>query len=316
MTDLRTQELTEAYRQVIGDYAQVEPIALGMIEAQLKAQNIFLMTVQHRLKTESSFVEKLSRKADTIHSIQDVTDLLGFRIICYYSDDVDRICDGLKQIFDLDIKKSVDKRKLLAATQFGYMAVHCICSLREQNGFPAPLCACKFEIQVKTVLQHAWAEIEHDLGYKTEFGIPEELRRRFSMSAGLMELGDREFVTMRDASVTYQQHIQQMISRDETGDITINIVSLREFMRNNHRMLSLYDRVLTDCAIEVIHTDPMPLLRRLETLHIDSLADLSARIEAGQDDLITLLQTRLTPLRLDIITDCQLVRMLLDGDGE
>ena len=61
--------------------------------------------------------------------------------------------------------------------------------LRENKAFEGLKC----EIQIRSVLQHAWAEIEHDLGYKSELTIPKEVRRSFSRLAGLLELGDKEF---------------------------------------------------------------------------------------------------------------------------
>ena len=63
-----------------------------------------------------------------------------------------------------------------------------ICSLPKDKGYPEELTEYTFEIQFRTVLQHAWAEIEHDLGYKTEFGIPLDVRREFSRVAGLLEI--------------------------------------------------------------------------------------------------------------------------------
>jgi len=55
----------------------------------------------------------------------------------------------------------------------------------------------KCEIQVRTILQHAWAEIEHDLVYKSPADIPFRVRRRFASLAGLLEIADREFESLR-----------------------------------------------------------------------------------------------------------------------
>ena len=53
---------------------------------------------------------------------------------------------------------------------------------------------------MRTVLQHAWAEFEHDIRYKGT--VPEEhardFDRRFTLAAGLLELADQEFTTIRD----------------------------------------------------------------------------------------------------------------------
>jgi hypothetical protein len=63
-----------------------------------------------------------------------------------------------------------------------------------------PLRGQQFEVQIRTVLQHAWAEFEHDIRYKGT--IPDahapDLDRRLTLAAGLLELADREFSTIRD----------------------------------------------------------------------------------------------------------------------
>ena len=61
-----------------------------------------------------------------------------------------------------------------------------------------------FEIQIKTILQHSWAEIEHDLGYKTEFEVPRNIRRSFSKAASLLETVDDIFSDIRTKRIQYR----------------------------------------------------------------------------------------------------------------
>ena len=62
-----------------------------------------------------------------------------------------------------------------------------------------PLRRLNASVQIRTVLQHAWAEFEHDIRYKGV--VPDEhafdLDRRFTLAAGLLGLADREFSAIR-----------------------------------------------------------------------------------------------------------------------
>ena len=306
-----SQFLVQEYRRVIPYYRRIEPIALRAIRNFADENHFFLMSVQSRIKKEESFVEKTIRKSDTIHEIGNVTDLLGIRIICYFSDDVDRICKGLPDRFIIDRENSVDKRKGLSAKEFGYMAVHGVFSLKQDGTVPEELLGYKFEVQVKTVLQHAWAEIEHDLGYKSEYGVPAEIRRRFSMTASLMELGDQEFVTLRDASRGYTAEVQKKITEDDVTGITLNTVSLRTFMEHNKRMLKLYRRILNECGVEIIHVDCAKFIEQLSRKDINMLDQLEAMFVQSEDRLIEAIRTKLVPLELDVAADSMILKLLL-----
>ncbi|TMR94372.1 GTP pyrophosphokinase [Nonomuraea basaltis] len=105
----------------------------------------------------------------------------------------------------------MDKRKALDPDRFGYLSLHYVASLDTRR---AELAEYKrfanngFEIQIRSILQHAWAEIEHDLGYKSRLGVPSTTRRRFSRLAGLLELADAEFVSIRDELRLYEKRVE------------------------------------------------------------------------------------------------------------
>lgn len=81
-----------------------------------------------------------------------------------------------------------------------------ICSLPKSDSYPDKLTEYTFEIQFRTVLQHAWAEIEHDLGYKSEYSIPLSMRREFSRVAGLLELADETFEKLKHQLNDYDEY--------------------------------------------------------------------------------------------------------------
>jgi ppGpp synthetase/RelA/SpoT-type nucleotidyltranferase len=163
-------------------------------------------SVSARVKDRGTLAEKITRSDTKYTKLTDVTDLAGIRIITFFDDDVGKIADITEKEFQIDKEKSVDKKATLDPDRFGYISLHYIVklppsrtSLIEYQRFPDLFA----EIQIRSILQHAWAEIEHDLGYKTKLGIPKQIQRRFSRLAGLLELADQEFMTIRDNIQSY-----------------------------------------------------------------------------------------------------------------
>ena len=105
-------------------------------------------------------------------------------------------------------------------------------------------CGDEFEIQIRSILQHAWAEIEHDLGYKSEAAIPRDIRRRFSRLAGLLEIADDEFLGIRNALALHQESASTIVNSGQL-EIEIDQDSLYSFVESDERIREL-DRAITD----------------------------------------------------------------------
>ena len=138
-----------------------------------------------------------------------ITDLIGVRVTCFYESDVDLLVKLLHENFK--IAGITDKRALMEAERdtFGYKGVHLDArlsdkrrSLPEYHGI-APFA---FEIQVRTIIQHAWSEIDHAISYKKS--IPTELDRRIRTLAALFELADKEFLAIRLDSQELQKEAE------------------------------------------------------------------------------------------------------------
>lgn len=104
----------------------------------------------------------------------------------------------MEDVFVIDWETATDKRALIKADTFGYLSLHYIASLSPEQGFPAELCNKKVEIQIRTLLQRAWSDVNHDIGYKSDLGVPREVTRAFARVAGLLEIADAEFMRNRD----------------------------------------------------------------------------------------------------------------------
>lgn len=175
-----------------------------------------LHSITLRLKDRDSLAAKLARPDRTYRALWDVTDLVGLRVITYFEDGVDRVGELLASRLPVDFHHSIDKRRH-HDDRFGYRSLHFVCRVATGDDPRLPR-ELRYEIQVRTMLQHAWAEIEHDLGYKSDDSVPAAARRRLNRLAGLLELADQEFLAIRRELADYASGLPARIaSADEVG---------------------------------------------------------------------------------------------------
>lgn len=146
--DQHGENLLQQYRELRPTLDKLSGEAYDLLKHELRKQGIYVTAIEHRVKTEKSLVGKLELKGSKYKTIDDITDLVGLRVITFYTDEVDKVAVIAKGIFDIDWKESVDKRKLHDLDAFGYSSLHYICRLK--TGGP------RFELQMRTALQHVW----------------------------------------------------------------------------------------------------------------------------------------------------------------
>ncbi len=218
----------DSHHQLYGSYAEC---IRTLLETLIKGRDLPYHSITCRTKERQSFLKKWELKSYA--SCELITDFAGIRVIAYTTADVKRICDLIVDEFQCDRKNSVDKGREMQENQVGYLSVHYVVSLnqsREDLGEYTPYKGLKCEIQVRTLLQHAWAEIEHDRNYKFGGILPKDIRRRFYLVAGTLELMDQEFQNLSDAIDDYAQQVNQDTQQGNL-DIPIDSISLAEFMR-------------------------------------------------------------------------------------
>ena len=170
-----TQDLLAQYHQLLPIYEKMAEVIPEKLKEFFAEAGIIVAAVEHRVKTEKSLVGKLQLKGDKYHSIHDITDVVGIRVITFYNDDVDKVASVLERLFEIDWENSIDKRKAHEIDSFGYLSLHYICRIPElayTNSEHPELNQIRFEVQMRTVLQHAWANMNHDTGYKSGVEIP------------------------------------------------------------------------------------------------------------------------------------------------
>ncbi len=154
--------------------------------------------VQARPKAPPSFAEKILRKRKQYTDpLIDMTDLCGARIITHTAAEVYEVAAFIEQNFIIDWANSEDASGRMQTSEFGYRSVHYIVSIDPTRfpdaKIPEELEGLKAEIQIRTILEHAWADIGHDVTYKSPFKIPETFKRRIAALAATLEAADREF---------------------------------------------------------------------------------------------------------------------------
>jgi len=216
------EEFNNQYEAAVANLKEFGQSLESLIAILLNQEGVRVHSVTSRVKDKASTLRKLQRP-DKERDLATLTDLLGVRIITYFRDDVDAVARVIEQEFSIDEENSVDKRVVLDPDRFGYLSLHYVArldpvriGLAEYRSFKGKV----FELQIRSILQHAWAEIEHDLGYRSAAAVPQTVKRRFSRLAGLLELADDEFFGIRKELGEYQRSSEEAITK---GDLQIGI---------------------------------------------------------------------------------------------
>jgi len=202
--------------------------------------------IQSRAKDIDSFSNKITGDKYS-NPIEEVQDFAGIRVVTYVEDEVKKVCELIEKIFKIDNGNSSDKSESLGIDKVGYKSVHYVCYLKSdrlklpENEQFKDRC---FEIQVRTILQHAWAEIEHDRNYKFAGILPKEINRRFKLLAGTLELADREFNNIA-SDIDKISNIVKTETKKGNFDIKINSTSFSEYIKNRfkkiQKSIKIYD---------------------------------------------------------------------------
>lgn len=308
--NIKDRMILDEYKKEKPNFLKLEEIVDEMLSGTVKDSGVMVAGIEHRVKGEKSLEGKLYKNGDWYQKLTDLTDLLGARIICYFGDDVDKIGKIIEKMFVIDWENSSDKRALIKADTFGYLSLHYICSLPENAGYPSELCNKRFEIQIRTILQHAWAAINHDLGYKSEFGVPRTVTREFARLAGLLEIADDEFIRARDHINQYADETREKIINDSADDVLVDMISLKEYMLRNKKMRAFLKDLAAIENSEISDIDPESYIGQLKWLKIDTIGQLQNMLNKNKDIALKLAEKVLKGSELDILSSNAALRFL------
>lgn len=237
MTKEKKLEFLDFYKKNRELYRKLGKRLEKFLKINFEKNDIPFYSISSRAKTRESFMEKLEKK--NYKSIQDITDLCGIRIITFLESETRLVEDILREHLVIDESNSIDKSKILGEDKVGYKSIHLVATLPqsvlELPGFEK-FENLKFEIQVRTILQHAWAEIEHDRNYKFSGKLPKDIKRRFKLVAGVLEIADREFESISKDIAEYESLISKKIEVNALSKIDVNSPSLKKYLNNKFNL--------------------------------------------------------------------------------
>ena len=249
----KTTDCEKWYVENKGLYQACGETVKRLIETLLEEKKISYHSIQFRVKEKQSFLNKCQNKKYE-DPISQITDVCGLRIITYTNHDVDKIKKIIEEEFKIDKLHSVDKITQMKEDQVGYLSTHYIATINEEREELTEYHRykdLKFEIQIRTLLQHAWAEIEHDRSYKFSGELPGEMKRRFYLVAGTLELLDREFDRLSDEIDAYASEVREETEKGNL-DEPINSTSLSEYLSIRLKDYGIEEKTFNGADREII----------------------------------------------------------------
>ena len=137
--NLKNRIILEDYRKQRDSFVKLGDVVHEILEDIVDSMGITVLGIEHRVKSEKSLAGKLERNADWYSAFEDLTDILGARVICFFSDEIDKIGKKVEEAFVIDWENSSDKRALikrihLAIFRFITFA-HCLLGISGRTKF-------------------------------------------------------------------------------------------------------------------------------------------------------------------------------------
>ncbi len=203
--DLDRAKLKAIYDELYPVYDEILQSLYRQVRGVLEANRSF-PTIKYRVKRFDQYFDKLVKlsRSDQ-HGAVMITDILGLRIVCPFLEDLEsteRLIKAQFNVVELERKGSGH-----SVGEFGYDSVHFLIKIdpiyrRRELPFTSEVC----EVQLRTILQDAWAEVEHELIYKSDITLPNEsIRRKLAALNATLTLSDSIFQEIRD----YQKEIRE-----------------------------------------------------------------------------------------------------------
>ncbi len=299
--DAHCEKILNQYRQRLPKLEALRDKILSIIQNVLNKNNIMVTVLEARVKTEKSLIGKLELKGSKYKSLENITDIVGARIVTYFADHIDKVTGIIENVFEIDRENSVDKRKSLDIDSFGYLSSHYICRIPKEICDDSDINSIWFEIQIRSILQHAWATVFHDIGYKSDIEIPKTYIRRLNRLAGIFELVDEEFDEIRRDIEDRRRKINKLISDGIFYDVSLDGDSFGKYLKvDPYRQL--LNKIASINNMQIETASVLSYLPVLLNLGFKTLGELEELRENYSEDAYQLALIQLGDKDIDIIS--------------
>ena len=223
------QELKAKYDALCPKYINLKNEVIYILEQKIQTKNIPYDAIYGRVKTFDSFIKKIQKK-EILDPFSEIHDICGTRVICFFLSQKKEIEIVLEDNFEI-IEKD-EKEQNIPMESFDYLSINytaCLtskCSGARYEG----LHNTKFEIQLRTITEHAWCAVSHNLSYKHPNAIPTSLKKNLYALNALFYLAGRNFEELYQASQNMKEE-EDRKDLKQIGKEEINFDTLAAYLK-------------------------------------------------------------------------------------
>ena len=224
-------------------YEKLAAEVAHVLTTALSQREIRHQPIEFRAKDVEGVAEKLHRPGKKYQgNFLDLPDLAGVRVILYDVGAVDEVARLCAELFSLcEDSHEQNDHSFKSPTEFGYQSLHLVVEMSpERLRLPEwkPFAKRRVEIQIRTVLQHAWAVVSHANQYRQEESVPTSLRRRLNRVAALLELADQEFSGIAHEHTTLRAALEVDAQEGFDSAESLDGPTLEAWIRANESLMA------------------------------------------------------------------------------
>jgi putative GTP pyrophosphokinase len=233
MAKIDSQAWEDDFRARVPLYERLRDEVIFALRNATAAEGIKTHLVHGRVKELESLAEKV-RNNEYGDPLSQVNDIVGVRAVVLFLSDLPILDEIVTRSFE--VTAAENKVTEGDPASFGYMSVHYLATLKDHHSGPRydDLQGIQFEIQTRTIVMDAWANVSHYLDYKGRSSVPEELRRDFFALSGLFYVADQHFELFAERASESQERAEEVLQEDAAAVMEINLDTVSVFIANRY----------------------------------------------------------------------------------